>query len=369
MWHSKLPSMNKWLLGIGISVFPFVQELVPASEFGYDYMTPAPSMDICPDGMCGEEMSYGCDPCNVGCEPEGCGLGLFSGLPSLGDIVAPSDKCFNDFVSPMTNPVYFEDPRSLTEVRFIFINQKIPGDNILQGGNFQVYAAQIRVALNERLSIIAVKDGIVDLNSQLLPDEEGFANVTAGLKYTLYRDPCQQRLLAVGAHYEIPIGSRDVFQGDGDGLFTVFTSGGFEFAEYGHVLAAGGIRIPANRTDNSQMSFVSAHVDYEVFEGILPFIEANWLHYIRGGAGDQLGGATDGFEGHDIITFGSTGVTNDAENGQDIVTLAAGTKLRLTENSELGFAWEFPVTSNKGPNNERNRILNDRLTVDLIIRY
>src|SRR5205085_9724483 len=37
-----------------------------------------------------------------------------------------SDHCLDTFSSPVTNPFLFEDPRSLTELRPIFIWQKIP---------------------------------------------------------------------------------------------------------------------------------------------------------------------------------------------------------------------------------------------------
>ena len=39
----------------------------------------------------------------------------------------PSDHCFDRFISPLSNPFFFEDPRSLTEVRGIFIDNSLPG--------------------------------------------------------------------------------------------------------------------------------------------------------------------------------------------------------------------------------------------------
>ncbi len=43
---------------------------------------------------------------------------------SLGDLLLPSDECYKDFISPMTNPVFFEDPRMLTEARLIYLNTR-----------------------------------------------------------------------------------------------------------------------------------------------------------------------------------------------------------------------------------------------------
>ena len=49
----------------------------------------------------------------------GCGIGAASG----GRCAFQSDHCFDSFISPVTNPFLFEDPRSLTEVRPIFMIQ------------------------------------------------------------------------------------------------------------------------------------------------------------------------------------------------------------------------------------------------------
>ena len=56
-------------------------------------------------------------------------------------LIKPTRCCFNDFISPMTNPVFFEDPRNLSEARFIFINHDVPND--LGGGDVQLYALQL----------------------------------------------------------------------------------------------------------------------------------------------------------------------------------------------------------------------------------
>ena len=91
-----------------------------------------------------------------GCEAYGgcCGKGKLFGL------FTASDCRFTEFISPMTNPVYFEDPRNLTEARVIFINHQIPG-SVLGGGDVQLLATQLRAAVTDRLSIIATKDGYI----------------------------------------------------------------------------------------------------------------------------------------------------------------------------------------------------------------
>ena len=199
-------------------------------------------------------------------------------------LVAPSDHAFDDFISPITNPVFFEDPRTLTELRFIFLNQVIPESQpLLQGGDWQVWAMQFRAALTERLSIIAAKDGYINLHTDALGDFDGWADIYAGLKYNLIRDPEAQTLVSAGIAYEIDLGDHQVFQGQGDGEFNFFLTGGTEILGCGHWLSATGFRVPSDHNTRSQMWYWSNHWDYEFFEGIYGLIELNWFHWIRSG--------------------------------------------------------------------------------------
>jgi len=118
--------------------------------------------------------------CDEGCDSlfgDACRDGLFTSF------LRQSDHCFDDFISPMINFVYFEDPRNVTELRPIFVNHWVPnqiGGGIPAGGSIQLYAAQFRIALTERLSLIAVKDGfIVDDTNGALDTllDDGWADV------------------------------------------------------------------------------------------------------------------------------------------------------------------------------------------------
>jgi hypothetical protein len=174
----------------------------------HDTLTPISLVGCteCDSDACGCDSGYdfsSCDgACDGGCDSP-CGKQSLCGL----GLIKRSDTCFDDFISPMTNPVFFEDPRNLTEVRFIFLNHNLPG--ALGGNSIQVYAAQIRVALTERLSLIATKDGFIYTQSSLPGLDSGFADVAAGLKYNLYRDPSAGRLLSGG----FPNGERKVATG------------------------------------------------------------------------------------------------------------------------------------------------------------
>lgn len=286
---------------------------------------------------------------DIGCCSQGCGRACCCcGKPRLLGLIAPSDPCFSGFVSPMTNPVYFEDPRTLTEARFFFLRHKVPQP--AGGGNIRVIAMQMRAALTKRLSLIATKDGFMMSNNALIND--GWGDVAAGLKYVLFSDPRSQRILSAGMTYELPVGSTRSLQGNGDGLFTVFMTGGAQFYAW-HVMSATGFLLPSDTAAESQIWYWSAHVDRRLGCSNLYWVsEFNWYHYLRSGRG-----GIPGVEGGDLFNFGSTGVA-----GNDIVTGALGIKFKPSSGMELGVAWEAPLTS-------RRDVLDNRLTVDCIFRY
>jgi hypothetical protein len=61
--------------------------------------------------------------------------------------------------------------------------------------------------------------------------------------------------------------------------------------------------------------------------------------------------------GQDLFNLGSTGI-----GGNDVVTGAFGVKYKPRTNMEIGVAYEFPYT-------RRKDIIQNRLTVDLIVRF
>ena len=82
------------------------------------------------------------------------------------------------------------------------------------GGDVEVYALQFEIALNDRLSIVATKDGFVDMNpDNTLGGTDGFANLGAGLKYAFILDPASGTCVSGTATFEVPIGDDEVFQG------------------------------------------------------------------------------------------------------------------------------------------------------------
>lgn len=304
------------------------------------------------------------DPCDAGCATCVCcreGLlarfvGLFDGDEPcnhcsdgfLLGLFAPTDSCYNDFISPMTNPVFFEDPRTLSEVRLIFLNQKVP--LAVGGGDLQLYALQVRAALNDRVSIIANKTGYITSTNPLIDD--GWADIAAGLKVNLLKNPETQRLLSAGFTFELTSGSAQSLQGNGDGVLNLFGTYGEQVGSHAHWLSAMGVALPLDDDAESTLFYWSNHLDYHLGGGLYVLGEVNWYDYLSAGAG-----GIPGIEGGDLFNFGSAGVA-----GNDIVTAAIGLKAKPYDDMEVGVAWEVPVTN-------RRDVLDNRLTVDVILRY
>ena len=132
----------------------------------------------------------------------------------------------------MLNPVFFEDPRILSEVRPIFMHQTIHENFATAGGDIQLYAAEIRWAVSDRLAIIATKDGYVDADLGALGDASGFADLAAGLKYAVIDDANQRLIVTPGFEVKLPTGDQEVFQGSGKGEWDFFVSAAKGFDQF-----------------------------------------------------------------------------------------------------------------------------------------
>ena len=272
----------------------------------------------------------------------------------------PSDHCFDDFISPMINFVFFEDPRNLTELRPIFVNHWVPatvGNGISADGSVQLYAAQFRIALTDRLSLIAVKDGfIVDETRGTLGGllSDGWADVTAGLKYNVLRDVQRGRLMSIGATYEIPLGDDEALQSIGDGEFHFFATGGTRLGGCNaHYLSSLGYRVAADGDLQTSAIHWSNHLDFRLNQTAYLFTELAWWHWVD----DAAAGAPLGIGGHDLFNLSANDVT-----GNDLVTQNVGVKLKPRRNREMGLAYEFPLTAFKD-------VTDGRLQAELILRY
>ncbi|MCH7226710.1 hypothetical protein [Haloferula sp. A504] len=272
---------------------------------------------------------------------------------------------------PITNPTLFDLALPTTNIHPIYIyhglpNQvSIPGGTIPMGGNVQVYALQFEIAFTERLSLVATKDGYVQIDPKTTPlwsDKSGFANIAAGLKYAFILDPVNELAVSGTATIEFPTGNHDVFQGEGDGAINLIVSA-LKMVDDLQLAGGAGVKIPFDG-QMATTSFMSGHISYEVVPWFIPLVELNWHHVLDAGNGrpsffGQAGGAVPvvaAFEGHDLLNFGAV----NAFHNRDLVTVAAGFRSRLSESVDVGFAYEFPITSRE------KGIIDERFTLDLI---
>jgi hypothetical protein len=264
--------------------------------------------------------------------------------------IAQGESWKDNTIAPVTNPLFFEAAQINTEIRPIFIHHEIP-TSFLGGGDANVYAVQARWAVNDRLAIIATKDGYVDLD---LPgagiSENGWADIAFGLKYAVVDDEENQLLVTPGLKLEVPTGSGDVFQNNGDGEWNLFVSAVKGFDDL-HFTGSVGVRIPNDGDDESSFLHWSAQVDYYTCKWFIPFVAFNSFTVLSGGNGAIP------TEGYDLINFGSA-----AADGETYNAVGFGFRTRLHERVDLGFAYENGVGSDEG-------IMDDRYTVDMIISF
>jgi hypothetical protein len=272
-----------------------------------------------------------------------------------------SDHAFDGFISPVTTPFLFEDPRALTEVRPIFIYQRVPGkQQDTGGGNITFFGTQGRVAITNRLSFVIHKLGGIWLNPNTerpFDDQSGFAELWFGPKYTFIRNEESGSLLAGGLQFQVPIGSKSAFQDTG-------TLSLVPYATYGQNLLrdcrAGSVNTLVNggysfstTGARSDYLFLSGHIDLDVMNlhRIYPLAELNYVLTTTNGNTYPIGA-----EGRDLINFGGQA------KGHGLLTGAIGARGKITECIQLGAAFEIPLA---GPRD----FFQYRFTLDLIWRY
>lgn len=258
------------------------------------------------------------------------------------------------YVPPISNPIYNETPYITTEVSLWYLHQVIPEKSIVSGGYINVGAAQARLALTDRLGLIATKDGYADAHfGNVLEDTNGFANIALGLKYALFQDPENDAILTVGGRYEIPVGNIDTsgvsLQGHGSGLTDLFVSGAKSWDKIG-LEANLGTNIATSSHNNTSQFHYSLHADYALTEKFFPVIEVNGITPMKEGKRVALN-----LEGHDLLNLGSSGLGTTA-------TAAVGFRYVIMKNVQVGAAWEKTITSRKD-------LFDDRITANVLLRF
>jgi hypothetical protein len=288
--------------------------------------------------------------------------------------LATTTTGFDNARRPISNPTLFDLALPSTNVHAIVMYQRLPDfvntivGPLPMGGDVQVYALQFEIALNDRLSIVATKDGYVDINPDTQPlwsDESGFANIAAGLKYAFIYDPVSSTAVSGTMTFEFPTGNHDVFQGEGDGAANLIVSG-LKLWDRFQLAGGAGLHLPFDG-QMATTSFMSAHASYETCRWFIPLVEVNWHHVLEAGNGrpnffNQAGGGVPvvaTFEGADLLNFGAS----NAAMNRDFVTAAVGFRSRLTDNWDAGLAYEIPLTS------KEDGVMDDRITLDLLWRF
>lgn len=289
-------------------------------------------------------------------------LNLTSILPLVAALLTLSAASAADWSAkaptPVTNPVFFEEPFIRSEVRPLFMYQNL-GKTLPVGGAYapvdgslQVYAMEIRWAVTERLAIIATKDGWVDFKPDAtLTKASGWADISLGLKYALIDDKENQFILTPGVELELPTGNRNVFQGNGHGEWDLFVSaakGWGDLSLMGNI----GARVPNNMARDTAQLHYSAQLAHHTHRYFVPFIAANAFTVVNSGSQLPLG-----VEGFDLINFGSA-----AAAGATQAALGGGFRSKLHDKIELGFAYERSVTNPRG-------VFDDRFTIDFVLRF
>ena len=280
---------------------------------------------------------------------------------------------FERAIRPITNPTVFDLAVPRTQAHAIFMYQNLPDSlnttigNVPVDGDFQHYALQLEYALSEQFSLIALKDGFIDLNpDSTLSEENGFANLAAGFKWAFLYRPEDRLSVSLTTQVEVPTGNGDVFQGTGDGALIPSLSilklyDRFQFAE------TLGLHLPFDSDEESTTLFYSAHVSYALTDRFFPLAELNYFRVLDEGDGgrrfnSQVGGAVPAvaeFEGGDLINLGSA----NASSNRDLLTLGLGFRFRATDHLDIGAAYEIPLTD------EEDNLMDSRITLDVVYRF
>ena len=267
---------------------------------------------------------------------------------------------------PVSNPLFNETPYITTELRPIYVYHDIHDSFLTGGGKIQVVGMEARVALNERLGIIASKDGYFNFDFDgVLQDEDGFANISIGVKYALVNNPEENRIVTVGLEYEPPSGNlitgipgvptKFRMQGTADGFLDMFVSAAETWGKLG-LEGNVGLNLAIDPEANSSMIHLSAHADYEIIPDLFPLVEVNMFSIVDDGSRNPFN-----FEGLDIVNFGS-GFSSGSTGPGTVATLAMGTRYKIMDHLIFGAAYELPIS-------DRKDLFGWRMTTDLVIYY
>lgn len=278
------------------------------------------------------------------------------------------------FHKPIVAPYLFEDPFITTNAVPYFLWHDFPEHSVFDGGSLYAAAVQARVAVTDRVAIIATKDGYVwnRNGNPLLEDSQGFMNLAAGVKVSLFEDREAGRILSAILRVEVPTGSSDQYQGHGNGMAVPSLSGALRTGPV-RWIADLGAQIPFDGRELSSSIFYHLYAGLDLTPWVQPFVQISGLRWIESGDGSlpirlKSGGTLDldtvqgvlstgAFEGADVANLGSKQVDN-----LDLITAALGVHIPLGEQVTFSIAYERPITEPKG-------IFQQRITTALVLEF
>ena len=266
-------------------------------------------------------------------------------------------------ISPVANPIFFEDPKITSEVHPVYMYHMLPdtfyynGGKVPLGGKVQVMAVQLRYAINDRLAIIATKDGYIEFQpSHTLGHKYGWGDLAAGLKYAVINDTDKDLIVSPGLTVTVPTGSTEVYQGRGSGVWNAFVSAEKGFGNL-HLTGNVGLNLPNNLAEQTAQLHYSAQLDYYLCQWFIPFFAANGYTVLNNGHRNIVEGVPLNTELYDLINSGSTGAAGTTQ-----FTIGGGLRSRLAKNLDLGVAYEAGIVDPVG-------IFGSRVTADVIWRF
>lgn len=283
---------------------------------------------------------------------------------------------FEGFEAPIVAFPLFEDPFITTNAVPYFMWHDFPEQSVFDGGDLYAAALQLRVALTDRVAIIATKDGWVwnRNESPVLDQSQGFMNLAAGIKVALWQDREAGQIVSGILRFELPTGSSDEYQGYGEGMVLPSLSGAFRTGPV-HWIGDFGAQIPFNTGMQSTSLFYHVYAGLDVTPWVQPFAQLSGLSWIDSGNGRlpinthgaglgtidlntaQAALGTGAFEGADVANLGSQDV-----DGQDLITAALGVHVPVSKNVTFSIAYERPIT-------EPKYIFQQRITSAFVIEF
>lgn len=223
---------------------------------------------------------------------------------------------FEKFPRPLDSPLYFEDPFINTDIRPIILHHEFPESSLLGGGDLTILAVQARLAVTDRLAIIATADGHADLEADALPQDEGYNDLAAGIKYAFYVNKEKMSIMSAGLRWRLSNGSRGLFQGIEDEI-SVFVNGAKQYDKL-YVIANLTGRLTTHGSQGNDSVSWNVNASYKVTETFSPLIEYHGFLYTSNG--NRLN-VRDG-----LLDYGNLG--------------AADVRGSMAHWGMLGFRWE-----------------------------